>query len=247
MLLPSLLTTWRMWARVLPALAEDYDVLALTLLGHGGRPWPETRPATLDSVVDDVVDQMSAAGLDDAHVAGVSMGGLVAMELARRGRARSVTAFAPGGGGPVPDTRLPRLLKQLVRQTRVSRPAMPLLMRSARVRRAALRTSIEHAERMTVAECLTMADDLVATSPRVHEAIGVLAQAGPQPYGDLGVPVHIAWPEHDRDTPFDPYGVGWDRLVPGARRSVVPDAGHLPVVDAPEAVLATIRATARDA
>ena len=41
---------------------------------------------------------MDDAGFETAHVAGNSLGGYVALQLAARGRARSVVALAPAGG-----------------------------------------------------------------------------------------------------------------------------------------------------
>ncbi len=40
---------------------------------------------------------MGRAGFDRAHIAGNSLGGWIALELARRGRAETVTAISPGG------------------------------------------------------------------------------------------------------------------------------------------------------
>jgi pimeloyl-ACP methyl ester carboxylesterase len=40
---------------------------------------------------------LDAVGLDQVHAAGFSIGGWTALELAKRGRARSVTAFGPAG------------------------------------------------------------------------------------------------------------------------------------------------------
>ena len=45
---------------------------------------------------------MDAAGFETAHLAGNSLGGWIALELARRGRARTVTAISP------PASALPR-------------------------------------------------------------------------------------------------------------------------------------------
>jgi pimeloyl-ACP methyl ester carboxylesterase len=41
---------------------------------------------------------MDEAGFETAHIAGNSLGGYLALQLAARGRARSVVALAPGGG-----------------------------------------------------------------------------------------------------------------------------------------------------
>ena len=95
-LLHGFLDTWRVWELVLPALERSRDVLAPTLAGHaGGPPLPRV---SADAVVDAVEAAMDAAGFDTAHVAGNSLGGHVALQLAARGRAHSVVAFAPAGG-----------------------------------------------------------------------------------------------------------------------------------------------------
>ena len=41
---------------------------------------------------------MDDAGFETAHIVGNSLGGYMALQLAARGRARSVVALAPAGG-----------------------------------------------------------------------------------------------------------------------------------------------------
>jgi pimeloyl-ACP methyl ester carboxylesterase len=96
-LLHGFLDTWRTWELVLPALARRHDVLALTLAGHAGGPpiAGEISEAALPDAVERALDE---AGIDRAHVAGNSLGGYVALQLAARGRADSVVALAPAGG-----------------------------------------------------------------------------------------------------------------------------------------------------
>ena len=89
--------TWRTWELVLPELRRHHDVLAPTLPGHaGGPPLPPGLPA--GAFADAVERAMDEAGLETAHVAGNSLGGYVALQLAERGRARTVVALAPAGG-----------------------------------------------------------------------------------------------------------------------------------------------------
>ena len=88
--------TWRTWELVLPALERRHDVLAVTLAGHAGGP-PLAQPVA-DAVLADAVEAaMDEAGFETAHIAGNSLGGYVAVQLAARGRARSVVALAPAG------------------------------------------------------------------------------------------------------------------------------------------------------
>jgi pimeloyl-ACP methyl ester carboxylesterase len=82
---------------VLPRLEREHEVLAPTLPGHAGGP-VLGRAADESLLADAVEAAMDDAGFETAHVAGNSLGGWVALQLAARGRARSVVAFAPAGG-----------------------------------------------------------------------------------------------------------------------------------------------------
>src|SRR3954464_15495570 len=91
-LLHGFLDTWRVWELVLPALERRHDVLALTLAGHAGGP--PIDGAVTDTVLAAAVERaMDAAGVATAHIAGNSLGGHVALQLAARGRAETVVAL----------------------------------------------------------------------------------------------------------------------------------------------------------
>ncbi len=64
----------------------------MTLSHHRGGAEPH--PAALTDAVEDFLDEL---GWADAHVAGNSLGGWVALELAKAGRTRSVCALSPAG------------------------------------------------------------------------------------------------------------------------------------------------------
>jgi pimeloyl-ACP methyl ester carboxylesterase len=89
--------TWRTWELVRPWLEERHDVVAVALPGHVDGP--EIGAAVEgDVAVAEVERVMDARGWPTAHVVGNSLGGYVALQVAERGRARSVVAFAPAGG-----------------------------------------------------------------------------------------------------------------------------------------------------
>ena len=116
--------TWRSWELVLPALERRHDVLALTLPGHAGGPSLATE-LTDDTLVDQVEQLIDAAGIDDAHIVGNSLGGYVALRLAARGRARSVVALSPAGGWADSDPwprELLRLQLGVVEQAKAAAP-----------------------------------------------------------------------------------------------------------------------------
>lgn len=102
-LLHGFTDTWRCWELVLPALEAEHEVLAPTLAGHSGGPAIADDEDPEEAIVAGVERAMDATGFQTAHLAGNSLGGWVALKLAARGRAASVTALAPAGGWPVGD------------------------------------------------------------------------------------------------------------------------------------------------
>jgi 3-oxoadipate enol-lactonase len=79
----SLGATREMWNPQVPALAERFRVVTYDTRGHGDSPAPEG-PYTLDDLVDDVVALLDRLGAARAHVAGLSLGGMIGLRLAAR-------------------------------------------------------------------------------------------------------------------------------------------------------------------
>lgn len=98
LLLHGFTLSHHVWHRVVDDLAADYDVLALTMPGHWGGPRLRWRDLGIAGLADGIERELDAIGWDTCHVAGNSLGGQVAFELARRGRASSVAGVNPGGG-----------------------------------------------------------------------------------------------------------------------------------------------------
>ncbi len=99
LLLHGFTGTWQHWRPLLGDLVARYEVVAPTLAGHdGGKPMPPGTALNYASSTDLLEEHLDELGLDTVHVVGNSMGGALALELAKRGRARSVVALAPGGG-----------------------------------------------------------------------------------------------------------------------------------------------------
>jgi pimeloyl-ACP methyl ester carboxylesterase len=92
------------WRPVQELLSRAYDVIALDLPGFGDSPaLPAGVEPTAAALADAVEQQLDVLGVADFHVAGYSLGGRVALELASRGRVRSVVAIAPDGLGTPPE------------------------------------------------------------------------------------------------------------------------------------------------
>jgi pimeloyl-ACP methyl ester carboxylesterase len=233
-----------MWRRVMPLLSPHHDVIAPTALGHRGGAPVSLRPTQIQHVVDDAERSIDALGFDRVHLAGNSMGGWVALELARRDRALSVCALSPAGawvehGGHRAASKLRRALSM----TRRSRAILPLLAQSARLRHWALRDNAAHGERVSPAELLELADDLLgcAASEDIFSSSEQLMPLCPS------CPVTLAWSSADRIFPVHVHAARARELVPDAHFLVLEGVGHVPMLDDPQLVAATILASTRAA
>jgi 3-oxoadipate enol-lactonase len=81
------------WFRQVPVLAESHRVLTLDNRGAGGTGDAPGAPYTVEMMAADCLAVLDAAGESRAHVVGISMGGLVAQELALTAPSR-VTSLA---------------------------------------------------------------------------------------------------------------------------------------------------------
>src|SRR5215216_6494306 len=80
------------WDPVVPLLAREHEVIAVDLPGFGA-----SAPLAGTPTVAALAEAVETLGLDRPHVAGNSLGGGIALELGRRGSARSVCAISPIG------------------------------------------------------------------------------------------------------------------------------------------------------
>ncbi len=214
----------RMWDPVLERVAGERDVVAVDLPGFGGSPAIDpTRPGDLAAAV---AAQVAALGIERPSVAGNSLGGWVALELALAGEARAVTAIAPAGLWPEP-----LLPKRATARTlaRALSPLLPLVLRTAAGRRAALAASVAHPDRVPYADALRIVRTY-ATSPGFHAVNAAMRASRFARLAEITVPVTLAWPDHD-------HIVNRPRSLPGNARSLVlTGCGHMPTWDDPEQV-----------
>jgi pimeloyl-ACP methyl ester carboxylesterase len=148
------------WQDVVPLLYDHHEVFTPTALGHCGRPPVQRRPATVIDVVDAAERYLDERGLERPHLAGNSMGGFVAIELARRGRAAGVCAFSPIGFWSADfQPRAFNKLQRGIALARLVRSILPLMYKSASVRRLILRDVAWHGDRLSADRALEIIDD----------------------------------------------------------------------------------------
>ncbi|MGN0064704.1 MAG: alpha/beta fold hydrolase [Nocardioides sp.] len=243
LLLHGVMMSSAAWDGVTPLLADRYDLLTPTAAGHRGGP-ALSGPATVAALTDATERLLDDRGHDRVHVAGNSLGGWMAVELARRGRALSVCALSPAGfwtPGSVEQNRSARRLRFVRHLTRTSAPVTSLVMRSATVRRLSMRDIAAHGDRLTPGAATEAAADLLGCPVALDLLATTEAIA---PLDPLPCPVTIAWPELDRIFPQSVNGVVAERVVPGARHVTLPGTGHVPMIDDPALVARVISETA---
>ena len=232
LLLHGVMMSANVWSAVVPLLSDRYDVLAPTAAGHRGGP-ALTGRASVAVLTDHTERYLDELGLDTVHVAGNSLGGWMAVELARRGRARSACGLSPAGfwtPGSPDQTRSRSRLRFVRNLTRASAPVMPVAMRSATVRRLSMRDIAAHGDRLTPQAATTAATDLLHCTAGLELLATTESVA---PLDPLPCPVTFAWPELDRIFPQQVNGTTAQQLVPGAKHVVLPGTGHVPMIDDP--------------
>lgn len=92
-------TGWANWRTVIPALSEEFRVLAPDMLGFGYTARPRDAVHTLDGWVGHALDFVDALGIGRAHIVGNSFGGALALALAIRAPDRVDRLVLMGSAG----------------------------------------------------------------------------------------------------------------------------------------------------
>ncbi|MFJ3221823.1 alpha/beta fold hydrolase [Streptomyces sp. NPDC086783] len=224
------------WDPVLHILAAERDVIAVDLPGFG------ESPALPDGLTHDLATMNAALSafcdaldLDRPHVAGNSLGGLLALGLGRDKLVRSVTALSPAGFWTQAERRYAFGVLTAMRHAACRLP-LPLVERLSRTAagRTVLTSSIyarphRRSPEAVVAETLALAH-AEGFSETLRAGITVRFT------DDVpGVPVTVAWGTRDRLL-VRRQGVRAKRIIPRARLVRLPGCGHVPMNDDPALV-----------
>ncbi|MEU3251056.1 alpha/beta fold hydrolase [Streptomyces sp. NPDC006997] len=224
------------WDPVIPVLAAEREVVAVDLPGFGASaPLPRTMAHDLPTMSGVLAALCEALGLERPHVAGNSLGGLLALELGRAGLARSVTALSPAGFWSQAERRYAFGLLLSMRQVarRTPPPLVERLSRSA-VGRTLLTSTIYARPARRSPAAVVAETRALARAERFAET---LRSGREVRFTDdvTGIPVTVAWGSRDRLL-VPRQGVRAKYVIPRARLVRLPGCGHVPMNDDPALV-----------
>jgi len=224
----------QVWDPFLPALVDRHEVIAVDLPGFNGTSNRGVDP-TVSGYADALGELCKELDLGQPRVAGHSLGGAIALELGRRGAARSVVAFAPigfwGASGTV-------WCQSALRATRFVGPGVrPVVgaMAKSRLGRVVL-GSLFYGRPHRLPSEIVVAD---AEAVRIAESFAAACTAfGEFVFTDVAmldsIPVTVAWGTRDALLPFWTQSRRARKALPNALHVRLSGCGHVPFLDDPE-------------
>jgi pimeloyl-ACP methyl ester carboxylesterase len=224
-----------MWYSLVPELEGGFRVIRYDGRGIGRSDVPPG-PYSIELMADDAVAVLRAAGLERAHVLGVSLGGIVAQEVALR-HPDAVTSLIlgcthPGGAETVwPDPAVMEVLKR--------RADMPF---DEAVRAAVQYAYSEGCDPAVIEQDMRRRLDL-PTSPVGYQGqlLGGLGYQGTLPrLKGLAVPALVFTGDADQMVPPQNSTTLAD-AIPDSATVLIPGAGHVVFTEQPQAVATAVR------
>lgn len=236
LLLHGLGGSWREWAPQLDGLADRFRCIAIEHRGHGRSERTSGR-YSIDLFTDDVAAVCAALGVTHTHVAGLSMGGMIGLNLALR-YPWLVDSLVLAESAARPDESFRLGLEAMSRFVRDQGFAdTPLQGGTAAGLAWSPTTVVERPEviRDYMREALSTDRDAYARAALAVAEFDLLDRLG-----EIRAPALVLWGDHDVLVPRA-YS---DAVCAGIERSemaVVPDAGHLCTLEQPDLVIGLMR------
>ncbi|NTY58004.1 alpha/beta fold hydrolase [Mycolicibacterium sphagni] len=230
------------WTDVAAQLADTgrYEVFAPSMAGHNGGPRNRSWFLDTNTLADHVERQLDQLGWDTAHVVGNSLGGWVAFEMERRGRARTLTAIAPAGGWHRWSPVKYEIVGKFVAGLPVWLTALVLRERALRLPGAKAAASVPISATpagLTEVQLQEIIDDVTHCPAYYQLLIKALLMPGLMELTETAVPTHLVVCERDRVLPHPRFSNHFRKHIPNIEKVTELDSvGHIPMFEAPQRV-----------
>ncbi|TGD86758.1 alpha/beta hydrolase [Mycolicibacterium sp. CH28] len=230
------------WSEVAPLLAGTgrYEVFAPTMAGHNGGPPSRSFFLDTNTLADHVERQLDELGWDTAHIVGNSLGGWVAFELERRGRARTLTAIAPAGGWHRWSPVKYEIVGKFVAGAPVWLTAVIFGERALRLPGAKAAASVPISATpagLSDAQLIEIIDDVTHCRAYYQLLIKALLMPGLMELTATTIPTHLVVCERDRVLPHPRFTKHFLKHIPAIDKVTQLDGvGHIPMFEAPQRV-----------
>jgi pimeloyl-ACP methyl ester carboxylesterase len=239
LLLHPFLLSQTVWDVVAQQLADTgrYEVFAPTMAGHHGGPRAGTWFLSSAVLADHVERQLDELGWDSAHIVGNSLGGWVAFELERRGRARSVIGIAPAGGW----TRWSPAKFEVIAKFVLAMPLFvlawlfgPRVLQLPYSRRLATYAISATPDGVSERELSTIIDDVAHCPAYFQLLVKAALLPGLRELAENAVPAHLVMCEKDRVVPAPRFTRHFTTHLPNDHQvTMLENVGHVPMFEAP--------------
>lgn len=224
----------RSWSPVIDALAERHEVFAVDLPGFGASPVETTGPS-VEAQARRMIEFFAEVGIERPHVAGNSMGGGIALELARLGAVRSATAISPVGFWTDRERNYALAVLRVAFGTfRALQPVAPVVVGSAAGRAALLGVVYSRPANVTPEQAIDLMDNVVASRSRFEDCCATFDGYRFHDGDQLrGTPVTVAWGNRDFLLLYR-QAARAQKMLPWAEHVTLKGCGHVPFTDDPE-------------
>jgi pimeloyl-ACP methyl ester carboxylesterase len=233
--------SWPNWLEQLPVFATRHRVLALDLPGFGHSPMPAGE-ISIGGYARILERLLQRRGIDAATVVGNSMGGFIAAELAIAypQRVERLVLVSAAGLSTYNEPRVTRATPLLTRLERVltataawTAAKSELVARRPRLRELALGVVVRHPRALGAA--LACEQVRGAGKPGFLPALkAVLEYDLRERLPEIACPTLIVWGDSDRLINVRDADA-FAELIPGARKVVFEDTGHMAMLERPQA------------
>ncbi|MEK6277463.1 MAG: alpha/beta hydrolase [Actinomycetota bacterium] len=221
------------WQPVADLAAAEREVIAVDMPGFGESP-PDGTVPSVAGIAERLIRFFDEIAVDRPHVAGNSLGGAVALELGRRGAARSVVAFSPIGfwsaverGWSLRALTVGHALGKRRVQGLSDRTEAMLARPFSFVFSYGKPWSVPDSEVLEMSRGGTAAPNFRAAAEANRDYVFA------EPEELRGLPLTIAWGRRDVLVPYWTCSRRARRMLPWARHVTLPSCGHVPFFDDP--------------